>query len=211
MAVGLMLAACSRANIVSSNEISAGAKSRPTVIYVADFDLDSGSFKPEGLVSRLRARISGEQSKAQSLVDLMGDSIVKDLAKKGLEAYRLPKEAALPQKGWLVRGAFLQVDEGNRLRRAIIGFGAGHTDLQVAVAVDDLSAGKTPQPIYEIQSGARSGEMPGAIVTLNPFVAAAKFALSRRDLSTDAKKSAEKIADEVGAHVNAAPRSDSPG
>jgi hypothetical protein len=47
--------------------------------------------------------------------------------------------------GWLVRGVFTEVNKGNQLRRAAIGFGAGETNLQVIVAGDNL-AGSAPRP-----------------------------------------------------------------
>jgi hypothetical protein len=42
-----------------------------------------------------------------------------------------------------------------------------------------------------------SGKMPGAIVTLNPFAAAAKFALARFDSERDIDRSAKAIADAI--------------
>jgi hypothetical protein len=50
---------------------------------------------------------------------------------------------------------FAQVGEGNHLRRAVIGFGAGETELQVMVAIDDLSQG-APEPFYELDASARA-------------------------------------------------------
>jgi hypothetical protein len=184
--------------------MSNGAQYRPTTIYVTDFDLESDSVKSEGLLSRSRLHVLREQSQAQSLVDEMSKAIVSDLAKKGLQAQRLPTAAPLPQQGWLVRGAFLQVDAGNRLRRAVIGFGQGQTDLQVAVAIDNLATGKAPAPLYQMETEAQSGKSPGAVVTLNPYAAAAKFVLAGQDLSRNTKSTASKIADEVAARVKSA-------
>ncbi len=202
--IGLLLSACSSSTVVSSHDLVTTPDRPPQVVYVADFDLGADDIKSEGLLHRLPQLFSGTQSKARHLVDLMGDDLVEDLAKKGIEAHRLPAGGTLPKQGWLVRGAFLQIDEGNRLRRAVIGFGAGHTDLQVASAIDDLSADKAPAPLYELQTDARSGKMPGAVVTLNPYAAAMKFALAGRDLDRDIKSSAAKIGDAVVARVNAA-------
>jgi hypothetical protein len=110
----------------------------------------------------------------------------------------------LPQQGWLVRGAFLEVDDGNRLRRAVVGFGAGQTDLQIAVAVDRLSTSQSHLPLYEVGTDAESGKSPGAAVTLNPYVAVAKFVLSGLDLHRNTAQSASKIADDVAGHVKSA-------
>ena len=44
-----------------------------------------------------------------------------------------------------MRGVFTEVNKGNQLRRAAIGFGAGETNVQVIVAGDNL-AGGAPRP-----------------------------------------------------------------
>ncbi len=49
------------------------------------------------------------------------------------------------------------------------------------VAVDDLGRG-APKPMYELKTQADSGTLPGAVITLNPYVAAAPFVLSGSDL-----------------------------
>ena len=100
-----------------------------------------------------------------------------------------------------VRDVFTQVDEGNRLRRAVIGFGAGQTGLQLAVAIDDLAQG-APRPFYELDTTAASGKAPGAVITLNPYVAIARFALSARDLEQSVKQTAAKIAADVASRVS---------
>jgi Domain of unknown function (DUF4410) len=130
---------------------------------------------------------------------------VEDLTKKGIAAERLTANSLLPKQGWLVRGVFRKVDEGNRVERAIIGFGSGQTDLEVAGTTDDLSAGTAPTPLYTAQTDATSNKMPGAVVTLNPYVAAAKF-LARRDLDRSAYATAEKIADLIVARVTGTPQ-----
>lgn len=202
----LMLSACSSARVVSEFDVSRQANHRPGIIYVSDFDVQPDAISSESFFSRFPLHAMRERSQANSLIDVMGDSLVKELQKKGLEAHRLPPGAPLPNQGWLVRGAFLRIDEGNRVRRAVIGFGAGHTDLQVAARVDDLAAGKAPAPLYRMETAAESGKGPGAILTLNPYAAALKFVLSGRDLGEQTKKTASRIADEVLAHVNAVPQ-----
>ena len=210
----LLLAGCSTAKVTSSNELGGATALRPAVVYVTDFDIDASQITsepgiigarplgilPSGPLARLRQ--GDPQSKARHLVDLMADTLVSDLTKAGLAARRVPPGMALPSEGWVVRGMFLQVDEGNRLRRAVIGFGAGDTQLQVAAAVDALSAAP-PAPLYTVDTSAKSHDLPGAVVTLNPYVAAARFVLAGRDLDTNVKDTAGEIAKRVVARVNA--------
>ena len=64
------------------------------------------------------------QKLGRKLVDEMSASLVKDLAKAGMNVRRLPSGAPMPTSGWLVRGVFTDVSQGNQLSRAVIGFGA---------------------------------------------------------------------------------------
>jgi len=144
------------------------------------------------------------QAEARHLVDLMSRSLVDALTKAGFRATRVAPGAGLPATGWLVRGVFLQVDEGNRLRRALIGFGAGHTDMQVAATADDLSKGALA-PLCNSDAEARSGHLPGAAVTLNPVVAGVRFVLAGSDLDRNVRECAGKIAQAVAARVRGKP------
>lgn len=125
----------------------------PRVIYVKDFDLEPGSFQAESgilpispisagaFIPRLLGVPQDSTVRERELVKLMSSALVDDLASAGLNARPLPPGEPFPSAGWLVRGAFVQVDEGNRLRRALIGFGNGATRLRVIVWVSDLAHG----------------------------------------------------------------------
>ncbi|MGB8180921.1 MAG: DUF4410 domain-containing protein [Stellaceae bacterium] len=213
-AIAAGLAACGGAKVTNTSAL-ATPTSVPTVVYVTDFDLDATQVQQSGpgtLINRVRPGIIGSgplgiartpEQQARDLVDLMANTIVDDLHKDGIAAERLPSGMPLPASGWLVRGAFLQVDAGNRLRRAALGFGAGATNLQVASTIDQLG-GASPQPLYAVDTNAQSGKLPGAAVTLNPYVAAARFVMAGKDLDRNAKDTAGKIAVQVKTRVAAA-------
>ncbi|SDI62800.1 DUF4410 domain-containing protein [Paraburkholderia phenazinium] len=178
------------------------------VVYVADFDLDVANVKPDsGPGSRLRrlgsALPSGPlrqskdpQTQAKEIVADMADDLIADLTKAGIDARRLPPGAALPATGWQVRGVFLSVDEGNRLQRAMVGFGAGQSNFQVAVSLDDLSNPTLP-PLYENTEEGSSKDKPGAFIKLNPYVIAAKFVMAGHDQKSTIKNTAQQISDSV--------------
>lgn len=203
--IGLALAGCSSAKVVSFEDVSKTPASRPTMVYVADFEEAPHSIQSEGLGALRPVHSYVEEYKARSLVATMSSSIVQDLAKKGISAERLPANSPLPKQGWLVRGVFTKIDEGSRARRAIIGFGSGETDIEVTASIDDLSAGSSLEPLYRTQTDATSSEMPGAVVKLNPYVIAAKFVLAGQDLDRSTRETAEEIADEAAARVKGMP------
>jgi len=135
----------------------------------------------------------------------MSDSLVKDLAKAGFTAVRQSPGEPLPADGWLIRGVFTGVQEGNRLRRSMIGFGQGQTDIQVVTAICNFSEGP-PKLVYEIATDAANGKMPGAAATivLGPYGAAARFVMSGKDLDKNVKQTASKITDEIARRVQGA-------
>jgi hypothetical protein len=182
---------------------------RPSVIYVQDFDLGAPEIKKEkrllggprgGLRGKLRGQTEDSREPALKIENLMAESLVSEIQKRGIRARRLYEDEAVPRKGWLVRGVFTQVDEGNRVRRAVIGFGSGATRLDLNVNVTDLTTGGV-EPFYKVDTAKGSGKLPGAIITLNPYVAAAKFVLNTNSLEKDVRRTASKIADQLAEQV----------
>lgn len=202
--LALALGGCSTAKVTSDVALAPNLKFRPAMIYVAHIDLPDDAIQSESPAARHPLHAWREQSQAHSLAEDMQQDVVQDLTKKGLAAQRLAPSETLPTQGWLVRSTILRMDEGDRLRRAVIGFGEGQTNLQVAVAIDNLSAGQPPVPLYQMQTEAQSGKSPGAVVTMNPYSAAAQFVLAGHDLEHNVQKTASQIADKVVAHVNEA-------
>ena len=198
---------CKTAQVTSERELAPPASVKPTMVYVADFDLWAQSIQHEkgilsgriGPVRRVEERLYGGSSdpaaRARQLVDLMANSLLKELSKAGFNAIRLPPGAPVPTEGWLLRGVFTEVQEGNRLRRAMIGFGQGQTDIQVVANVQDLSQGPA-KPLYEVATDASSADKPGAAPTLvlGPYGAAARFVLAGKDLDQNVKQTAAQIA-----------------
>jgi hypothetical protein len=219
-AFGLLVAAaaaaltgCGGAN-VARERVTAAPTTSPTAVYIADFELDASTIREQrGLLPppppplpglpRLPGAPVEPAVRARQLVDLMANSLVSDLARKGVSARRLRQGERPPVAGWLVRGVFTEVQAGNQFRRAVIGFGAGQTELQVIVAVDDLVRG-APQSMYEMDTRADSGRLPGAAITLNPVITAARFALAGGDLDRNVEQTAAQISEAVARRVKAA-------
>jgi Domain of unknown function (DUF4410) len=204
-----ILTSCSSVRVTDQQTYSTSAV-RPTIIYVANFDLQTTDIHSEtGILGtkirplhRVRDLLTGNSDDpdavALKLVNSMADSIVNDLVKAGFPAQRIDPDASVPTDGWLLRGVFTEVDEGNRLRRALIGFGQGKTDLQVVTAVDNLADGP-PRPLYQVQTDATSGNAPGAgpMIVINPASVAVRFVMTRNDLKHNVTQTAAKIANEI--------------
>jgi len=206
----LLLSACRTAQISDRRELGAQPATKPALIYVSDFELDAQNIESEpgllpqpgtllprrGILSELTGRSGTPEDRARELVNRMSDSLVTDLTDAGINARRLMPGEPLPLAGWLVRGVFTEVQEGNRLRRAVIGFGVGKTELQVLVYLDDL-AGGVPKPFYEFDTSADSGDMPGG----GKYAAGVKYVMGRFDLDKNVTQTASAIAGDISQRI----------
>jgi hypothetical protein len=186
------------------------------VIYVQDFDIDPGAFKqdkggitgkgflvppPPGFPTRKRHDSAAE---AQRLVKLMSKSLLADLRKAGLSVIWLSPTEARPTEGLVVSGVFTEMNEGNQMRRALIGFGAGASKMELIVRVADAS--QPDQSLYDVATGKSSGRRPGTMVPLNAYLGAAgfvaKFAMTKNAPEKMIKKTASQIAAELNKQLN---------
>jgi hypothetical protein len=186
----------------------------PGMVYVSDFELGWHNIKHEdgrlsgrsGRVGRIGDRLGGVSddpaARARQIVDLMSDSLVMELRRAGLPARRLRLGEPLPASGWLVRGVFTEVQEGNRLQRAMIGLGRGQTDVQVISTIDDLSEG-WPKPLYEMAADASSGQRVGAspMLIISPYAAPVRFVMAGQDLDKNVRQTAAQIARQMAEHI----------
>jgi hypothetical protein len=181
------------------------AFTKDTVIYVSDFDLDaqnvttdqSGGNRP-GVLGRRREE-HDPQAQAAKLVNTMSQSLVADLQKAGYKAERVPPGGLPPKIGAWVHGVFTEVDEGNSRRRAIIGFGSGQANMDLYVTLSDLS--QPDKPLYNAAQDATSKDKAGAIITMNPYVAAAKFVMEKNAPEKMVKKTAADISTQIATQM----------
>lgn len=171
-------------------------------VYVEDFALDAEAAEPNTRPlgrPRLFRELAGEDpgTHARRVVDEMGTSLVKDLNAAGIPAERLPAGGVLPADGWLIRGAFTEIESGGIVRRAVIGFGSGRTEMEVQVGVSDLASAQPTQAFLVFGTITDPSRLPGGAVTRNPYVVAAKFVLEKGASRRDVERTAKAIADEL--------------
>jgi hypothetical protein len=164
--------------------MSAMPPTTPRMIYVRDFYLEPRNFQaesgilpispisasgPGAFIPRVLGVPENSGDRERELLKLMSSALVDDLIRAGLDARFLPSGELIPSKGWLVRGAFVQIDEGNRLKRALIGFGSGATKLRVIVWVSDLGHSSLG-PFCALDTSTHSSRKPGAALSFDPYV-----------------------------------------
>jgi hypothetical protein len=187
-----------------------------TPVYVTDFKYVPGAFRREsgmlpvdpiapasggGMVARAFGLPEDPSCRAQELVDLMSSTLTEDLANAGFDAHRLRTGKPPPTQGWLVRGTFTDMNEGNRLGRALIGLGAGRTHFQVFVFIDRLAPGPSEFP-YALHTSDASIAAPGAVFILSPIAAVARFMSGAGDLDASVMKTAAKIARQITKRID---------
>ena len=188
---------------VESESATAALPSTPARrVYVQDFALDAEATEPKtGLLGRPRLfrELTGEDpaTHARRIVDEMATALVKDLNAGGIPAERLSAGRALPPDGWLVRGAFTEADSGRTMRRAVIGFGSGKTEMEVQVGVSDLASPQPTESFLVFGTVTDPSRLPGGAVTRNPYMVAAKFVLEKGAPRRDVEHTAKAIADEL--------------
>jgi hypothetical protein len=202
----------------------------PTAIYVGQFTADPDAVKAsggligegEGLLQErprllgggggllggegpLQRRTAEDNPTPENVEDTIEDAIADGLGQQGLSmpTGRLEPGMTPPPGSWVVTGAFVSVDPGNRAERAAVGFGAGAATAQVDVSIDAVQ-GDERIPVARMDGAANSGKMPGGAVTLKPYVIAAKFVIGRKATARDLEKLGGSIAQDVGAKARAA-------
>ncbi len=193
----------------------------PRAIYVGNFTVGTGAMKPEGGLfgeaeqmleeapkvgggilgggeGPIRRRAKADQPTSDQVIQTLTSSMIQTFnqEKLGIPAERLPPGAPVPPEGWLVTGQIVSVDPGNRAQRAVIGFGAGEATAEIDVDVDKLSP-SGPTAFLRFGTQSDSGHAPGAVVTMNPYVAAAKFVIGRNATNRDVEKMGAEIAKQI--------------
>jgi hypothetical protein len=181
LAMAVMLAGCASASVTpdSSGPPPVTASSvRPGRIVVDDFAFSASQVSENTAIgARILNSFSStpeeqrEDAIGKEAADALAAEVAKQLGDLGFTVIRGNSTTVYAEGDLLIDGEFLNVDEGNRLRRLVIGFGAGASKLDTQVNVYRITAG-TRQSLLQFTTHADSGRMPGAAVTMGAGAAA---------------------------------------
>jgi len=176
----LLIAGCASATVTPERVAAPATPARPARIVVYDFAVSSAevTLNSSILAQTYRKAESNEGSPPPSRLATghavakdLSNALVKDLEGLGFTVEKLRRGTPVTGNVLIVDGAFLNVDEGNRLRRLAIGFGAGASKLDTRVNVYQTSDG-VPHRVLEFGTHVESSKMPGAAVTMGAGAAA---------------------------------------
>jgi len=146
---------------------------------------------------------------AAAVADSLAARLVEDIRSLGLTAERVAG-AALPEENDLViEGEFVRIDEGSRLRRFVIGLGAGATEVRTQVRIFQVTADGW-KPVKQFATVATGSRLPGAGFSVVGGAVVGTLATSamtssgvgvvrelRVSIDADARRTAEQIAGKV--------------
>jgi len=153
----LVLASCASVSVEKGTEQSTSRM--PQKVYVALFDVSHGAFK----VDREGKELADFK---QNLQLMLRTGMTTDLSRRLISAVPANRQSGVhPENAWLIRGEFTKVNQGSRLLRGAIGFGAGGTKVETKVYVYDLNQSDTV-PFLTFATTGGSGAEPGAITAI---------------------------------------------
>jgi len=153
----LLLAGCASISVQPGSETS--TMSKPKKIYVESFSTAKGVFN----VDREGKELADFKTNLQAM---MVAGITYDLTKRLVPAVPAAKHKMdVRESAWLIRGEFVQVNQGSRLLRGVVGFGAGATKLVCKVEVYNL-ADQNWKPFLTFTTTGGSNAEPGAVTAI---------------------------------------------
>ena len=177
MVAGLIavLGGCAQTKTSNVHQYSSEPLKRPDRILVQDFSMDQGIVKSSSTpLAKIENMVNGDDGKsaqndlAKEVNDALSDELVSHFKELGFEAVRVSSGKKPGAGEVMVTGKFTNVDEGNAVRRTMIGFGAGQSSVDANITL----VAPEGRPLVSMKAHADSGETPGAAVTAGVGAAA---------------------------------------
>ena len=167
----LLAAACASADVRKrQSRLETQSIARPERVFVHDFASKLSGIPDGSAISALNAQRKTPLTPQEiKLGRQLGKSIAKhlvvELRKRGIPAFAAGASPRPRTGDAVIRGEFVTVDDGDRLQRVLIGFGAGAVELrtlaEIYVVVSDVLV-----PLRSAEIVAEGGKMPGMVVSL---------------------------------------------
>jgi hypothetical protein len=138
---------------------------------------------------------------ANALVTAMSENLLRTLGRAGYTVHRSRPGEALPQAGLRIRGVFAEPDEGNRIRRLLVGSDSTTPKMLLYVGVDDLA--RPEQPLYELAKPPINDGKHGPVITVTSYSPVARFEMDKNPSDEDIKKVVMDIVADLSALLHA--------
>ena len=167
-----MLGACATSDVTSRQSYAEDEKlPRPDRIIVHDFAATPGDVAPE---SALRGQYDQHATpQTPEEIELgrwvareVAMELVKQLRSMGIKADRYGMGPPPKENDIVIIGEFISIDEGSRVKRMVIGFGAGANELKTFAEAHQVDANGQLRPVGAADFKAGGGKMPGMAAPL---------------------------------------------
>lgn len=163
----LFVAACGQTGVRNVKLTQEKNLPRPSRILVADFAVNQREvFEYQGIMRQqptVKDPAERERRLAAEVKDALASEVVDGLRALGFTVERVSRGTRATGNDLLIDGYFFSVDEGNPLRRLVIGFGNGASTVDSQVQVFQ---GDDARKLLEFTTHSDSGSMPGAAPAL---------------------------------------------
>src|SRR5438445_810518 len=213
MGLALAVTACARTSVENVNSRAIGLP-KPQLIVVHDFGVSPGDVSLDSaigarLIHMMRETPASEEELkiGRDVARIVTENLVKELGKLGLAAVPAATAGSVSVSGptLSIEGQFVSVNEGNRLRRMVVGFGAGASEVRTLVqAYETTPAGR--RLVEDFYTTVKSSIKPGMGPMAGVRAAAGRAATSAmvsggvgiatersQGVDGDAKNTAEEI------------------
>lgn len=209
----IAMAACARTSVENFNE-PVDVLPRPELVVVHDFAVTPGDVALDGAVGQrliqvVRETPASEQELkiAREVAGIVSTNLVTEINKLGIPTVRAATATPIAGPTLVVDGQFLSVDQGNRMERMVIGFGAGASEVRTLVQIyETTNDGR--RFVVDFYTTVKSSLKPGA----GPMVGVGKAVVGRAvssaavganvgvasELSQTVESDAKHTADEIG-------------
>jgi len=190
-----------------------GGLSRPDRVLIYDFALKPDDVLTDGTIGKRLFHVLEGESKTEEELKVgtavayaLSEKLVKEIRDLGLPTERATGISPPSGNTLLIKGQFLSIHEGNRLRRLVIGLGVGGTEVKTLVQVyEETAAGR--RLVEEFDTTAKSSRKPGMAGPMGVGAAAGRAAASaalsgglgvatahRQSVEADAQRTAREVA-----------------
>jgi hypothetical protein len=168
------LAGCSHASVETTRVYQGTTLAKPMAVLVRDFTVQPTDVTLDsGRIARLRRVMSGSNDvqkqtvAAQSVIDALSNGLVEEIDKMGLTARRVAAndDVSATAATVLIDGNIVSINEGNRAKRVVIGFGAGASDVETSVVLSYVAPQAITRQLARFQAKGSSGYAPGMLPT----------------------------------------------
>jgi len=182
-----LLAGCASVSVKESQ----WAKERlalPKRVYVENYEVPA---------EVLAVDRSGDELEAfrQATADNFTKELCERISKRIAPAMPLAQKTVLQKGDWVVEGRFLQVEQGSRLLRSLVGLGAGGTKMEARTIVSAVEARGKKKTIAEIETTGGSNAEPGLLTFPTPIGGGirALLSLAKTGVTADQRRTARMI------------------